>query len=280
MPKPQKTKTNAADAMPTKQKREPGSVITPDLEIVQLRDGFSFGLQQAPEGKSKWSQKDEEDAQRCIQTIERGRSSFLEVGSALAEMKAKRLYRKTHPTFEQFCHEMLGYGRQHAYRLIQAANITQQLAARGDTAVPQTEAQARLLAGLNQSEQAEVMNGAAKDAGGSATTKEIKESRDKLKNKKASGVSRVAKGDSEETPKDAEEAEDVELELMPTPFRKRDLLPIPITDALKLVVEAKEMVWAKAMDTEKLYEILEDVELAIMQFAEFLNARSESEVAA
>lgn len=37
--------------------------------------------------------------------IERGRRAFVEVGTALAQIRDSRLYRQSHDTFEAYCRE-------------------------------------------------------------------------------------------------------------------------------------------------------------------------------
>ncbi len=41
--------------------------------------------------------------------------AFYEAGMALKELRDRRLYRSTHRTFEEYCRERFGYGRDAAY---------------------------------------------------------------------------------------------------------------------------------------------------------------------
>lgn len=77
--------------------------------------------------------------------IERGCKTFLEVAAALLEIRDQRLYRASHSTFDTYCRERWGWGRVHAFRLIQAAEVVKMLP-RGNK--PKTERQARALVGL------------------------------------------------------------------------------------------------------------------------------------
>jgi len=43
--------------------------------------------------------------------IERGLATFVEVGTALLDIRRDRLYRETHETFEAYCRERWGFGR-------------------------------------------------------------------------------------------------------------------------------------------------------------------------
>ena len=46
---------------------------------------------------------------------------FLEVGSAIMEIKDKELFRETHKNFNTYCHERWGFGRSYANKLIGSA---------------------------------------------------------------------------------------------------------------------------------------------------------------
>jgi hypothetical protein len=78
--------------------------------------------------------------------ISRGLASFGEVGQALLEIRERRLYRATHPTFEAYCRERWGWSKTHANRQIQAAELAGALTPIG--VIPPNEAQARELAPL------------------------------------------------------------------------------------------------------------------------------------
>jgi hypothetical protein len=59
--------------------------------------------------------------------IEKGLATFIEVGRALERIRDQRLYRESHNTFEDYCKDRWGITRAHAYRQIEAAQITKQL---------------------------------------------------------------------------------------------------------------------------------------------------------
>lgn len=82
--------------------------------------------------------------------IERGQETFIEVGSALTEIRDTRLYLETHATFEAYCQERWGWSRRHANRTIQAAEVAEILGPMG----PANERQARELVPLLHDEQA------------------------------------------------------------------------------------------------------------------------------
>ncbi len=79
------------------------------------------------------------------QTVERGLSTFLDVGRALLAIRDGRLYRDGHDTFESYCRERWGMSREYAFRLTQAAQVADVLPV-GNT--PASERQARELAPL------------------------------------------------------------------------------------------------------------------------------------
>jgi hypothetical protein len=57
--------------------------------------------------------------------VERGLEQFLEVGLALGELRAKRLYRMTHATFELYVKDRFGLARSSADQLIRSASTAQ-----------------------------------------------------------------------------------------------------------------------------------------------------------
>lgn len=74
-------------------------------------------------------------------TIQDGLREFQRTGSALAEIRDQRLYRATYATFDEYLAERWHFTRQHAGRLIQAAEVTQILEPVGY--MPENEHQAR-----------------------------------------------------------------------------------------------------------------------------------------
>ena len=86
--------------------------------------------------------------------MERGLATFVEVGRALAEIRDQRLYRASHRTFEEYCHERWLLSRTRAYRLIDAAAVVSPI---GDGQPPKNEAQARELVPLLREDEQEVV---------------------------------------------------------------------------------------------------------------------------
>jgi N6-adenosine-specific RNA methylase IME4 len=89
------------------------------------------------------------------QVIELGLGAFIQVGNALLEIRESRFYRNTHGTFEDYCRERWRMERAHAYRLIDASEVAQNLSPIGDIQ-PSSESQARPLTGLKPEQQREV----------------------------------------------------------------------------------------------------------------------------
>lgn len=75
--------------------------------------------------------------------IEKGVTTFRDVGMALREIRDTRLYRETHASFEAYCRERWQFERGRAYQLMDAAEVAANLP---DGAPPiLNEAQAREL---------------------------------------------------------------------------------------------------------------------------------------
>jgi hypothetical protein len=79
--------------------------------------------------------------------IERGLTSFVEVGKALMRIRDDRQYRKTHPTFEAYCRARWDFTPQRAGQLIAAANTVTEMETNVSTPPPPSEAVARELKG-------------------------------------------------------------------------------------------------------------------------------------
>lgn len=91
----------------------------------------------------------------CEAVIDRGLRQFYEVGAALVTIRDARLYRATHATFEDYCHERWGLGRRTAYQLIDAAGVVESVR-HGAQILPANERQARPLIKVPAEERPEV----------------------------------------------------------------------------------------------------------------------------
>jgi hypothetical protein len=83
-------------------------------------------------------------------TIAAGRQSFLEVGSALAEIRDSRLYRAEFDSFQSYCRAKWGWDKSYCHRLICAADT----AKASPNGTITNEAQARALAAVPESSRA------------------------------------------------------------------------------------------------------------------------------
>ncbi len=72
------------------------------------------------------SYDEERDRLHLERKVER---AFYEAGRALRELRDRRLYRSTHPTFEGYCRDRFGFERRHPYQLIDAASVVDNLLA-------------------------------------------------------------------------------------------------------------------------------------------------------
>src|SRR5579871_4690940 len=112
--------------------------------------------------------------------------SFLSVGSALAEIRDKRLYRGSHKTFEEYCRKRWDFTRAHANRLVGATKVMRILAPIG--AKIHHESQLRPLVGLADADVVTVWKKAHQlAAGGNVTARNVR--RAALELKGSSGLS-------------------------------------------------------------------------------------------
>ena len=112
--------------------------------------------------------------------IEQGRETFLAVGRALLEIREYRagvLFKDTYGSFEAYIRERWEFGRSYAYRLMNAAEVVEQLSPRGDssaTAQPMSEKQIRALTLLEDpADRRRAWKEAQKEAGDDEVTSAI-----------------------------------------------------------------------------------------------------------
>src|SRR6185369_5668665 len=109
---------------------------------------MNAALQEAPQIETLLPLTTDESRRfkECEKVIQRGLATFYEVGNALAEIRESRLYRISYATFEDYCKERWQMSRFYAHRLIDAAQVVDNLLPIGN--VLATESQARELAAL------------------------------------------------------------------------------------------------------------------------------------
>jgi hypothetical protein len=98
----------------------------------------------------------------CEETIRAGLTTFVDVGSALATIRKERLYRAEFGTFEDYCKSKWGMAHRHANRLIEAANIAEELGPVGPK--PESERHVRPLSILPPEQRADAWREATEAA--------------------------------------------------------------------------------------------------------------------
>jgi hypothetical protein len=110
------------------------------------------------------------ELERCEAIIKRNLNTFIEVGTALLEIRDNRLYRDTHKTFEAYCRERWGWNRDYANKQIRAAEVAGNLDTLVSKSAPTTERQLRPLARLEPEAQRHVWSMAVQESNGRAPT--------------------------------------------------------------------------------------------------------------
>jgi len=127
--------------------------------------------------------RDQADLDRLAAIVERHVADYRAVGTALREIRDRKLYRATHETFDDFARDRWQMERSHAYRLIDAAEVARNLSPSGD--VPKTENQARPLTSLKPAEQLAAWSEAKTAAGNEPlTAKHVQAAADKRRPRK------------------------------------------------------------------------------------------------
>jgi len=111
------------------------------------------------------------DLQYLEQIVEKGLSSFIEVGEALWKIREEKLYRAEFKTFENYCKVRWGISRIHAHRLIDGVEVVKLLPIGNKIT---TESQARELAKVPTEKREEVVEQTVK-RDGKLTARGIKE---------------------------------------------------------------------------------------------------------
>lgn len=78
--------------------------------------------------------------------VDKMTSALVEVGEALKEIRDKKLYREDYDTFEALCRDAFNISRSNAYRLMEAAEVSQDLSSARDkpTSIRQLTALAKV----------------------------------------------------------------------------------------------------------------------------------------
>jgi len=117
----------------------------------------------------------------CETIIERGLNTFIDVGSALLEIRDNRLYKEFYSTFEDYCRERWGWARNYANKLISASEVVNNLGTIVPT-LPLTESQVRPLTQLEPEQQRDVWDRVV-SSGEKVTALRVREEVDRVINK-------------------------------------------------------------------------------------------------
>jgi hypothetical protein len=91
---------------------------------------------------------------RLENVIETNQRNFYQIGNALRRIRDEKLYRELlFDTFESYVKTRWDMAKSHAYRLIEASNVIDNLSPIGDGVLPENESQTRVLAQLKKSDQ-------------------------------------------------------------------------------------------------------------------------------
>ena len=111
------------------------------------------------------SQTEEVDRVRLEQQVEQG---FYLTGSALRELRDRKLWRSSHGSFEEYCRDRFGFVRRQAERLIAAVAVYDNLRPNGSQIMPTNERQIRELVSKEPDEQRRIWDKAIERSGGKA----------------------------------------------------------------------------------------------------------------
>lgn len=109
---------------------------------------------------------------RCHNILKKINQAFLDGAEALREMRDKKLYRHKYETFEEYCQEEHGWGRQRAYQLIEASEIKKSLPENVNNCL-QNEGQVRALSSIHPEYREEVIEKVVSE--GKVTAEAIKD---------------------------------------------------------------------------------------------------------
>lgn len=115
------------------------------------------------------------ELERCEVVIKQGLQTFVEVGQALMLIRDKRLYRAEYSRFEDYCQDKWQLKKSQTYRLIDAANVVENIKLPPGGKLPQTEKHARPLTKLEPELQAEAWQKVVKEHGDKITHNKVEE---------------------------------------------------------------------------------------------------------
>lgn len=111
---------------------------------------------------------------QCETVIERGMSTFREVGNALARIRQGRLYRDQYDSFETYSRAKWNMSGTHAHRLIDSASVVENLKDSPIGELPKSESVARELSKVPKEKQREVWEKALELHKGNPTADDVR----------------------------------------------------------------------------------------------------------
>ena len=211
--------------------------------------------------KTKLSTEEESSLDRCEQVIERGLSTFVEVGASLHQIQSQRLYRQKHDSFEAYLAGRWNFKRAHAYRLISAYRVLETI--RDEDGKDLAESHVRQLVRLPEDQRADALRRAKELAGKEArTAKHIQQAVDTMLGKVNKSPSKSS-DDEEDNTNGGTAAEKPAPPLAPTggAAAPRESTGTPLPPDTELVDELLALV----RGTRDLLTIKKDVKAAIQQ---------------
>lgn len=130
--------------------KAPETIVTVDTTVVSTKI-------------EELTEDEEKERHRLERKVER---AFYEAGSALRQLRDRRLYRSTHRTFEEYVKDRFGYNRISAHYRIAAVEVIDNLFTNGEQILPTSERQVRDLAPLKPDIQRQVWQQAVEQADG------------------------------------------------------------------------------------------------------------------
>jgi len=144
---------------PKKGKKNGGALpAEPAVEQEQILEAEVIGKAESQD-EAPLNQAEEMKLKQYEDVIKQGLDGFMLVGKALQAISDEKLYRAKFGTFDDYCEQQWGLGKQYAYRLIDAYTVTDMLKSElekspiGDNRLPINESQVRPLTPLEPKQQ-------------------------------------------------------------------------------------------------------------------------------
>ncbi|MES1026189.1 hypothetical protein ABN584_25165 [Gloeocapsa sp. BRSZ] len=127
-------------ALPDTCHKEAITEVSPNVVLTRVEEASAIIESPCREAHAdvleELSDSEERERYRLEFKVDRG---IAQAWLALKELRDRRLYRSTHKTFEEYAKDRFGYNRAHAYRLIEAAQVLENLSPNWRQNIPQDE---------------------------------------------------------------------------------------------------------------------------------------------